>query len=119
VYSRGTFVSERALRTLPGEQKLALIDRFADMRMYGLLWSAALLIIILLLPKAFPDDPWIGYYLGTALLAIFVGVRMMQTHRRIKAMDVEPLYKQQITIAQLISTVGFVILIASVVFGTR
>src|SRR5688572_19683575 len=96
------FVSERALRTLPSDQKLALIDGFADMRTYGLMWAAGLFVVMFLLPKAFPEDPRIGLYIGMALVAIFIAVRLVMTQRRIKAMDLEPAYRQQVVVAQLI-----------------
>lgn len=115
----GRVISERALRKLPGEQKLLLLDAFSSGRMYGLVIGVLVVASVILLPKLFPSDTRIGLYIGIALFTGWVVVRQLMTARRLRSLEVDQGYKRSVMLAQVFVSIGMVILIACVVFATR
>src|SRR5262245_56576103 len=84
------FIAERALQTLPDDQKLRLVNAFSSMRTYGLLWAVGLLGAMFLLLKAFPEDRRTGLYLGLGLALVFIVTRQVITARKISELRMEP-----------------------------
>lgn len=111
------FVAERALRTLPDEQKLALVNVGAGTRAYGFLAAIGLLIAMYLLPKFFPENPRIGLYIGLALAVIFLVLRQVISARALAKLHLDAGYRQQVVIARVIANVGLVILVACALYS--
>lgn len=113
------FISERALRKLPSEQKLLLLDAFSNGRMYGLVIGVLVVASVIFLPKLFPSDARIGPYIGIALFTGWVVVRQLMTARRLRSLAVDEGYKRSVRLAQVLVNIGLVILVTCVVFATR
>ncbi|MFZ1687928.1 MAG: hypothetical protein WAU70_10930 [Flavobacteriales bacterium] len=111
-------VSERALRTLPDDQKVRLVDAFSGMRTYGMLAAIGLVAILFVLPKLFPDDPAYGLYIGLGLAIAFLAVRQVMTARRLRALQMDEAYMRKLALARLLANLGIVILIAAVLYAT-
>ncbi len=110
-------MSERALRALPAEQKLKLIDAFSGMRTYGLLWTIGLLGAYFALPMLLPDAPVLSLSIGLGLAVIFLVVRQVMVRDKMNALDVDADYKRKVMMAQLLVGLGLVVFIGCVVVG--
>lgn len=111
------FISERAMRSLPAEQKLKLIDAFSGMRMYGLLWTIGLLGAYFALPTLLPNAPMLSLSISLGLAVIFLVVRQVMVRKKLNALDVDAAYKRKVMMAQLLIGLGLVVFIGCVVVG--
>jgi hypothetical protein len=111
------FISERAMRSLPAEQKVKLIDAFSGMRMYGLLWTIGLLGVYFALPMLLPDSPVLSLSIGLGLAVIFLVVRQVTVRDKLNALDVDAAYKRKVMMAQLLIGLGLAVFIGCVVVG--
>lgn len=111
------FISERAMRSLPAEQKVKLIDAFSGMRMYGLLWTIGLIGAYFALPTLLPNAPMLSLSIGLGLAVIFLVVRQVMVRKKLNALDVDAAYKRKVMMAQLLIGLGLVVFIGCVVVG--
>ncbi|MCB9193753.1 MAG: hypothetical protein H6597_04400 [Flavobacteriales bacterium] len=110
-------ISERALRELPSEQKVLLLDAFAGWRAYGLLPVVVLVGAMLLFPKLFPDRAHVGIWLAIGLAVVYILVRQVLVMRKLRALPVDPTYKRKQALARLVQNIGLLVLVATVVIG--
>ena len=111
------FISERAMRSLPAEQKLKLIDAFSGMRMYGLLWTIGLLGACFALPTLLPNAPMLSLSISLGLAVIFLVVRQVMVRKKLNALEVDAAYKRKVMMAQLLIGLGLVVFIGCVLAG--
>ena len=111
------FISERAMRSLPAEQKVKLIDAFSGMRMYGLLWTIGLLGAYFALPTLLPNAPMLSLSISLGLAVIFLVVRQVMVRKKLNALEVDAAYKRKVMMAQLLIGLGLVVFIGCVLAG--
>ena len=111
-------LSERAFRSLPDEQKVALMNAFSGMRAYALIPLLAILAVMFGLPRLFPGNPHLGLYIGLILLAAYVLFMHVLIVRRLQALQLGGSYQQQFLLARHINHAGMFILVGCLLFDT-
>ena len=103
----GRILSEKALRHLSAEEKLVLIDGFSRLRMYG--WIPLVVILASFVALLFSSHEWrVPGFFG--LFAAFLGLiawKHCYVRRRLRQLSVSGAYCRTITLAQVVSLLGF------------
>jgi hypothetical protein len=102
-------LGEQALRHLSAEEKVALIDGFARLRMFGLLSLS--LILACFVALLFSPHEWRVPGFGVISLAIVILVvsKHIVIRRRLHQLGVSEVYCRKIALAQCLSVLGIVI----------
>ena len=105
----GRILGEKALRHLTSDEKLALVDGFSRLRMYG--WLPLLLIMACFVALLFSPHEWRvpGFVALFAALLGLIAWKHFYVRRRLRQLSVSEAYCRTITLAQFVSLLGFLI----------
>ena len=101
------FMAERATKLLSAEEKLALLDSFQRLRVFGTLPLVFILFIFFGLTYLPPSWVWPAYFGGWALLALYFGIIHQIISRRLTELGINANYRSAHNRARLISYFGF------------
>jgi hypothetical protein len=99
-------INERGYRTLSAEEKLRLMDGFSAQRAYSLIPMVLLVAAYFLLSTKTSLDPTmlaIGYF---GLLVVYVVIRAILNHRKMKTLGMPDKYRRYFVVSQLLSMLG-------------
>ena len=100
-------INERGYRTLSADQKVRLMDGFSAQRAYSLIPMVVLVGAYFLLSTKTSLDPTMlagGYFV---LLVVYVVVRGVLNHRKMKSLEMPDIYRRYFMISQALSVLGF------------
>lgn len=107
-------ISDRALKNLSSDQKAALVDAFAGMRMYSLIPFVVIMVayFVLIQHPVMSIQALTVFYLGT--FVIYIAWSYWFSRRRLLKLDLPKAYMTHVGIARIVRFVGFALLLVAV-----
>jgi hypothetical protein len=101
------FVAERATKLLSSEEKLALLDSFSRLRVFGAL--PAVFIVFLFFGIRYLPQVWMwpAYFVGFALFAIYFAIMHRIVSRRLSELGINASYRAAYSKARWVSYSGW------------
>jgi hypothetical protein len=101
------FLAERATKLLSAEEKLALLDSFHGLRVFGALPLVLLVFSFFGITYLPPVWIWPAYFAGWALLTLYFGIMHQIISRRLTELGINATYRAAHNRARLLSYFGF------------
>jgi hypothetical protein len=106
------FLAERAMKLLSSEEKLALLDSFSRLRVFGALPLAFVVLSFFGIGYLPPSWMWPAYFGAWALLGIYLVIIHRVISRRLSDLGINAAYRVAYNRARWVSYSGFLVFFA-------
>jgi hypothetical protein len=102
------FLTERATKLLSRDEKLALLDSFPRLRIFGTLPLVLFIFLFFGIPYLPPALIWPAYFIGWVLFALYFAIMHRIVSRKLKELGINEGYRAAYNNARLVFWSGFV-----------
>ena len=117
-YALSRFISEKGLKTLNSEQKVALVDEFSNQRKYSFIPIAIILVAYLIIIQLQSEHITFYYFLFLLALIIILAIMHFITSKKLHKLNLPKSYLKFYTVSRIVNYFGLGIFLGAIIIGT-